>query len=247
MKIITVANQKGGVGKTTTAVNLATTMAALRAKVLLIDADSQGNATSHIGENQNNCFYSCFAEGAPTRKCIKGTQFPGLDIMPSNIDTAAVESVIREGEQGRFREKLDDCDYDYVIFDSPPALSRMTTGILADSDYVVIPLQCEYFALEGIRNLVESLVRIKHNYNPKLDILGVLLTMYDARNRISRDVANDAAKVLGKLVFTTIIPRNVKIAEAPSFGKPVLTYDIHSRGAKAYIDFSREVIERMAA
>lgn len=247
-----VANQKGGVGKTTSAVNLAASLAAAEQRTLLIDGDPQGNATSGVGagsEEQRLTLYEALIGDASIVDAIcKGVQFPHLDVVPagSSLAGAEIELVDREDRGLAMSEAIADVrgDYDFVIIDCPPSLGLITLNMLAAADAVLIPLQCEYYALEGISQLLNTVHRVQHSVNEKLSIAGVLLTMYDARLNLSRQVAADAREYFGDTVFESVIPRNVRLAEAPSFGKPIILYDVASVGAKAYRAAAAELMSR---
>jgi len=243
-RIIAIANQKGGVGKTTTAVNLAASLAAAEQQTLLIDADPQGNATSGVGLQKENVPLTLY-DVRQTR-----IQFDKLDVVGATPDLAAaeVELVDRRDRDHVMREAVESlrADYDYVIIDCPPSLGLITINMLAAADALLIPLQCEYYALEGLSQLLNTVHRVQHSANEKLGIDGVLLTMYDSRLNLSRQVAEDAREYFGPKVFSSVVPRNVRLAEAPSFGKPIILYDVASVGAQAYMDVAKELIHRTA-
>ncbi len=247
-KIISIANQKGGVGKTTTAINLATAMVAVEKKVLLIDSDPQGNATTGLGiieENREPTLYSMLSSGAFDSDSIKKTPIPNLDVITSNIDLAASEIELADVQdrENRLKKILNNInEYDYIFIDCPPALGLLTINGLVASDSVMVPLQCEFFALEGLSSLINTINKIKNNFNKSLEIEGLVLTMHDKRNSLSSLVEKDVRNHFGKKVYRTIIPRNVRVSEAPSHGKPVLIYDTSCVGSKAYIDLAKEVI-----
>ncbi|NQV83422.1 MAG: ParA family protein [Rhodospirillales bacterium] len=250
-RIISVANQKGGVGKTTTTINLATALAAIRQKVLIVDLDPQGNASTGLGiarENRECNSYHVLIGEARVEEAIIATEIPGLDIMPSGVDLsgAEIELVDLERREYRLRETLRDeaGDYDYVLIDCPPALGLLTINALVASQAVLVPLQCEFFALEGISQLVHTIERVKTAFNPGLAIQGIVLTMHDKRNNLSDQVANDVRHHFGDKVYKTVIPRNVRVSEAPSHGRPVMIYDLNCPGSKAYISLAGEVISR---
>jgi len=248
-KSIAVANQKGGVGKTTTAVNLAAVIANLGNRVLLVDADPQGNATSGIGIQRGsfrrNLYHSIVLD-EPISAVIVPSAISGLDVIPSNKDLAGAEIELVEIDQREFRLKRAlaslDGNYDYVIIDCPPSLGLLTLNALTAAKSLLVPIQCEYYALEGVTELFDTLARIRRLHNPGLMIEGLLLTMYDERTNLSAAVAADLRDFYGLQVFQTVIPRNVKLAEAPSYGKPIITYDAHSKGAEAYSQLAREII-----
>ncbi|HEU5459277.1 MAG TPA: AAA family ATPase [Pyrinomonadaceae bacterium] len=248
-KSIAVANQKGGVGKTTTAVNLAAIIANWGNRVLLVDADPQGNATSGIGIQRGsfrrNLYHSIVLDEPLAAITVKST-IPTLDVVPSSKDLAGAEIELVDMEQREFRLKRAlasvEADYDYAIIDCPPSLGLLTLNALTAAKSLLVPIQCEYYALEGVTELFDTLARIRRLHNPGLMIEGLLLTMYDERTNLSAAVAADLRDFYGLQVFQTVIPRNVRLAEAPSYGKPIISYDAHSKGAEAYSQLAREII-----
>jgi chromosome partitioning protein len=253
-RIIAIANQKGGVGKTTTAINLAASLAALEKKVLIVDADPQANATSGIGIDTRkirSTIYDCLIDGKEASEAILSCEIENLSIIPSNIDLvgAEIEMLDRPDRektlQGVIR-KIEN-DYDFILIDCSPSLGLLTVNALTASHSVIIPVQCEYFALEGLGKLLNTIKIIQNNLNKELSIEGFLLTMYDARLRLSNQVADEVNKHFQQMVFKTIIQRNVKLSEAPSFGQPAILYDADSRGTVNYLSLAKEVIEKQAA
>jgi chromosome partitioning protein len=248
-RIIAIANQKGGVGKTTTAINLGASLAVSEQNTLLIDCDSQSNTTTGLGFTKDparRSLYHSLVLDEPLEKIILKTSVDGLDLVPSdkNLVGAAVELVNVEDREFRLRKAIESIKdrYDFILIDCPPALDLLTLNALVASDAVLVPIQCEYLALEGVSELLDTLMRIRRSLNPSLGIEGILLTMYDERTTLSRQVAADLRSFFGSQVFETVIPRNVRLAEAPSHGKPIIFYDIHSRGAASYIQLAKEVI-----
>ena len=251
-RIIAFANQKGGVGKTTSAINIGASLAAIKKRVLLIDLDSQGNAGTGLGfvrSAHRQSVYGVIMGTANAADNILTTAVPGMHIMPSSIALAGaeVELMDMENREYRLRDALAPIlpHYDYVLLDCPPTLEFMTLNALTAADSVIIPMQCEFFALEGIRHMVNSIEKIKEKWNQNLNILGVLLTMYDKRYGLTRAVEDDVRATFGDSVFKTVIPRNVRVSEAPSHGKPALFYDFNSTGAQAYLRVATELMNKL--
>src|SRR6059036_3197784 len=252
-RVIAIANQKGGVGKTTTAVNLAASLATAERKTLLIDADPQGNSTSGVGIERDRIrksLYDALIDGASlTQARFPHVHFPYLDVVPATQDLvgAELELVNQRARETRMREALRDLrdEYAYVIIDCPPSLGLITLNMLTAADSVVIPIQCEYYALEGLSQLLNTIKLVQRNFNPALAIDGVLLTMFDARLNLCKQVAEEAKEYFGPKMFDITVPRNVRLAEAPSFGKPILLYDVQSVGAKSYLALAQELIHRV--
>ena len=251
-KIIAVTNQKGGVGKTTTAINTATSMAAIKKSVLLIDLDPQGNASTGLGiekKNRKLSSYEILGDIKNIERSIQNTIIPGLQIIPATVDLSAVEVELVDARDRMKRLQRYSVElkkkYDFVFIDCPPSLGLLTINALTAADSLLIPLQCEFFALEGMAHLKKTIARIKQKLNADIYIEGILLTMYDKRNRISLEVKEEVIKYFGKDVFKTIIPRNVRLSEAPSHGLPAILYDINAPGSQAYISLATEMITRI--
>jgi len=253
LRVLVVANQKGGVGKTTTAINLGTALAAVGEKVLLVDSDPQGNASTGLGirhAQRKVTLYDVLMGETPILDAVVHTALPGLDIIPADPDLSGVE--LELGQSPRRSFKLRDAiepirasaAYSYVLIDCPPSLNLLTVNAMAAADAVLVPLQCEFFALEGLSQLMRTVELVRGSLNPNLEIQGIVLTMYDRRNSLSEQVSRDVRGHFGETVYQTVIPRNVRVAEAPSFGKPALVYDLKSAGSQAYLKLAREVVVR---
>jgi chromosome partitioning protein len=256
-RILTLANQKGGVGKTTTAINLATALAAVGERVLIIDLDSQGNASTGLGISRNERELSTYDLLLGTARIAQAavlTEVPNVAIVPSTMDLAGVELTIAQQADRTFRlrdafRSIDELRIDgqpvsYVLIDCPPSLNLLTVNALVAADAVLVPLQCEFFALEGLSQLLQTIEHIRSTLNPRLSIQGIVMTMFDKRNNLSGQVLNDVRSELGDLVYDTVIPRNVRLSEAPSYGKPALLYDLNCAGSQAYLRLATEVIRR---
>jgi chromosome partitioning protein len=250
-RVLSVANQKGGVGKTTTAVNLATALAACKKRVLVIDMDPQGNASTGLGvapDRRARSIYHVLMDGTPIKDVVIDTVVPGMSVVPSGVDLsgAELELVNSDRREYRLRDGLEALfgAYDYVLIDCPPALGLLTLNAFVASDAVLVPLQAEFYALEGLSHLLRTVERVKRGLNPKLEIQGIVLTMFDRRNNLCDMVAADVRKHLGDVVYDTMIPRNVRVSEAPSHGKPVLLYDMNCAGSQSYIRLAGEILRR---
>ena len=249
-RTVALANQKGGVGKTTTAINLGASLAACERSVLIIDLDPQGNATSGVGltRNESSSVYPVLVGQTKLRDVIRPTELPTLFIAPSSVDLVGAEMELSDAEEReyRLRNALHSVDgqFDYILIDSPPSLGLLTVNGLTAADSLLVPLQCEYFALEGVSQLLNTVERVRESLNPQLEIEGIALTMYDDRMNLARQVAEEVRNHFGEKVYKTMIPRNVRLGEAPSFGKPIILYDIRSRGSEAYVNLAKEFIAR---
>ena len=249
-KVIAVTNQKGGVGKTTTSVNLSACLAYKGKRVLVVDCDPQGNTTSGFGIDKDSyelSVYDCLIDSENAQKAVLRTKYGNLSVIPSSPELSAAEIELASEEKREYilSEALNKIkkDYDYIIIDSPPALGMLSINIMTASDSVLIPIQCEYYALEGLTQLINSIRNIKKTSNPKLDIEGIVATMYDSRTNLSSQVLDEVKKFFPDKVYNTIIPRNIRLSEAPSFGEPIIRYDITSNGAEAYFDLAKELMK----
>jgi chromosome partitioning protein len=250
-KIISVVNQKGGVGKTTTAINLGTALAAIYKNILIIDLDPQGNASTGLGisnKERVNTIYDVLINDVNIKDAILNTEIPYLDLIPSTVDLAGaeVELISKNNREYKLKEEILSCStiYDYIIIDCPPSLGLLTLNALIASDSLIIPLQCEFFALEGLSHLLKTISIIQKKLHSTLKVEGIVLTMYDKRNRLSEQVEKDVRSCLGELVFNTVIPRNIRVSEAPSHGKPTIIYDLKCAGSLAYINLAKEILEK---
>lgn len=251
MKVIAIANRKGGVGKTTTAINIATAMAAIGKRVMVLDLDPQGNATTSMGLNKKNCEFSSYdvlINNIMPKQAMVRSDIPNFFILPSTPGLAGAEIELIDFEKREYilRRALQTLvsEFDYILIDCPPSLNLITINALVAADSVIVPLQCEFLAMEGLTDLIKNINQIKKSFNPSLTIQGIILTMFDRRNNLSSMVEKDVRKYFGQLVYQTVIPRSVRISEAPSHGKPILIYDFKSVGAQAYLNLAKEVLKR---
>ncbi len=251
MKVIAIANQKGGVGKTTTAVNLSACLAKRGKRVLLIDCDPQGNSTSGIGVDKRRCektVYDVIINDTDMKDAVVKTEYENLDVCPSNISLsgAEIELVSEMGRESKLKNAVRSLGdtYDIVLIDAPPSLGLITINVLTAANSVIVPIQCEYYALEGVSQLVATIKKVKQVLNPELDIEGILMTMFDSRTNLSMQVVEEVKKFFPNKVYKTLVPRNVRLSEAPSFGKPIIYYDASSKGAESYLDLADEILSK---